>query len=59
MIACALSVSCGVGFGVGDGVDVAVGTGNGVGTWLGSEEHATPKESTHASRRTVRSFMDE
>jgi hypothetical protein len=54
-----VDVAVGLGVGIGAAAAVAVGTGNGVGTWLGSEEHATPKESTHASRRTVRSFMDE
>ena len=38
------------------GAGLGMGIGGGVGT-VGSESHATPKESTNASKRTGRSFI--
>ena len=38
------------------GAGLGMGIGGGVGT-VGSESHATPKESTNASKRIGRSFI--
>ena len=48
----------GSGVGTGTGVGATVVVGSGVGRGDGSEEHATPKERTNASKSIGRSFID-
>ena len=52
----AVAVDAGAGAGVAVGAGVGTGVGSGGGS-AGSEAHATPKESTNASRRSGRNFM--